>query len=126
MSRTGSWSRNLPARTSSRSWHSAGEALWTDTARIRLLQAAIATILVPLPRRVGPTARPPFSRPRRLPPRTPHLGSACSAHTGAATVVLVLLQASRSVSTAGTGDGRSETVDTSQATPAIALPCPEP
>ena len=42
----------LPARTSSTSWHSAGEALWTDTARGRLLSAAIATIFVPLPRRV--------------------------------------------------------------------------
>src|ERR1035438_5724603 len=50
----------LPARTSSTSWHSAGEALWTDMARGRLLSAATATIFVPLPRRVGPTASPPF------------------------------------------------------------------
>ena len=50
----------LPARTSSTSWHSADEALWTDTARGRLLSAATATIFVPLPRRVGPTASPPF------------------------------------------------------------------
>jgi hypothetical protein len=44
----------------STSWHSAGEALCTHTARGRLLVAAIATIFVPLPRRVGPTAKPPF------------------------------------------------------------------
>src|ERR1035437_3584554 len=55
MSFSGSSSRKLPARTSSTSWHSLGEALWTDTARGRLLSAAIATIFVPLPRRVGPT-----------------------------------------------------------------------
>lgn len=39
---------------------SAGEALWTDTARGRLLSAATAMIFVPLPRRVGPTAKPLF------------------------------------------------------------------
>src|SRR5512135_2580499 len=67
MRRAGNSSRKLPARTSSTSRHSAGEALCTDTARGRLLAAAIATIFVPLPRRVGPTARPPFSaRERRI------------------------------------------------------------
>jgi len=53
-------SRKLPARTYSTSWHSAGEALSTDKARGRLLSAAIAMVFVPLPRRVGPTAKPPF------------------------------------------------------------------
>src|SRR5258707_14822470 len=61
MSLSGSSSRKLPARTSSTSRQSAGEALWTETAGERLLSAAIATILVPLPRRVGPTAKSLFS-----------------------------------------------------------------
>ena len=41
---------------------SCGEALCTLTARGRLWPSATATILVPLPRLVGPTAKPPFSR----------------------------------------------------------------
>jgi hypothetical protein len=126
MSRAGSSSRKLPARTSSTSRHSAGEALWTDTARGRLLPAAIATIFVPLPRRVGPTARPPFSRSRRLHPRTLLPGSACPAHGGAAPTASAPPPVSPSVSTAGIGDGRSGTADTSQATRAIALRYPEP
>jgi hypothetical protein len=126
MSRAGSWSRKLPARTSSTSWHSAGEALWTDTARGRLLPAAIAMILVPLPRRVGPTAKPLFSRSRRLHPRTPLPGSACLAHTDAGPEVSAPPPASRCGSTAGIGDDRFGTGDTFQATRATALPCPEP
>ena len=64
---SGVWSG---CRTSSTSLHSAGEALATDTAKGRLLPAATATIFVPLPRRVGPTAKPPFSRSRRWHRRT--------------------------------------------------------
>jgi hypothetical protein len=58
--RAGSSSRKLPAKTASTSWHSAGEALSTDTARGRLLSATTAMILVPLPRRVR------WPHPRRL------------------------------------------------------------
>jgi 2OG-Fe(II) oxygenase superfamily len=82
MSRAESVSRKLSARTSFRGWHSADEALWTDKATGRLLPAATATIFVPLPRRVGPTAKPPFSRSRRLHPLTPHPDSACPAPAG--------------------------------------------
>ena len=58
--RSGRRSRKLCPRTPSTSWLSCGEALSTLMARGRLLSAAIATIFVPLPRRVGPTARPLF------------------------------------------------------------------
>ncbi len=40
-------------------------------------------IFVPLPRRVGPTASPLFSRSRRLHPRTPRLDRACPARARA-------------------------------------------
>src|SRR6185312_17053766 len=62
--------QELPASASSTNWHTADEALSTATASGRLLPAAIAMIFVPLPRRVGPTAKPPFLRSRRLHPRT--------------------------------------------------------
>src|SRR5580700_7132887 len=47
MSFSGSSSRKHPERTSSTSWRSFGEALWTDTARGRLFPAAIARIFAP-------------------------------------------------------------------------------
>jgi len=126
MSRGGSSSRKLPARTSSTSWHSAGEALWTDMARGRLLSAAIATIFVPLPRRVGPTAKPPFLHSRRLHPQTPRPGSVCPAHAGAGQEASAPPPAFRCESTAGTCDGRFGTEDISQATHATALLYPAP
>jgi hypothetical protein len=82
MSRAGCSARKIPARTSSTSWHSPGEALSTDTARGRLLPAAIATIFVPLPRRVGPMAKSPFSRSRKSHPRMLPPDSACRVHAG--------------------------------------------
>src|ERR1035438_748354 len=126
MSRGGSSSRKLPARTSSTSWHSAGEALCTDTARGRLLSAATATIFVPLPRRVGPTAKPPFWRSRTSHPRTPLPDSAGLAHADVAPASSAPLPASRCESIAGIGGGRSGTADISPATRATALPCPAP
>ena len=126
ISRAGSSSRKLPARTSSTSRHSAGEALCTDTASGRLLSAATATILVPLPRRVGPTARPPFLRSRRLHPRTPPPDSVFLARADAGPAAGAPLPACPSGPTAGTGGGRSGTEDTFPASPATALPFPEP
>jgi hypothetical protein len=126
MRRAGSSSRKLPARTSSTSWHSAGEALCTDTARGRLLAAAIATILVPLPRRVGPTAKPPFWRSRRWHPRTPRPGSTGRAHVSATPVAAAPFPVSRSVPIAGIGDGRSRKADISRAVPATVRRCPRP
>ena len=126
MRRAGSSSRKLPARTSSTSWHSAGEALWTDTARGRLLSAATATIFVPLPRRVGPTARPPFWRSRTLRPRTPLPDSADLAHADVAPASSASLPASRCGSIAGIDGGRSGTADTSPEAHATAPRCPVP
>jgi hypothetical protein len=74
----------------------------------------------------GPTAKPLFSRSRRLHRRTPHPGSACPAHTDAAPEASAPPPASRCESTAGTGDGRSGMVDISPATRATALRCPTP
>src|ERR1700691_4253378 len=126
MSRAGGSSRKLPARTSSTSWHSAGEALWTDTARGRLLSAETATILVPLPRRVGATAKPPFSRSRMLRQRTPLPDSAGLAHADVAPASSAPLPASRCESIAGIGGGRSGRADISPATRATAPRCPAP
>ena len=111
----------LPARTSSTSWHSAGEALSTDTARGRLLPAAIATILVPLPRRVGPTAKPPFWRSRRWHPRKPLPDSACLAYAAVWPAVLTPLPACRCAPTAGSAGGRSGTEGTCPGVRATAL-----
>jgi len=126
MSLAGSWSRKLPARTSSTRLHSAGEALSTDTARGRLLSAAIAMILVPLPRRVGPTAKPPFWRLRRLHPRTLRPDSTCLAHASAAPAVSAPPPVCRFAPTAGICDGRSGRADTFPATRATAHLCPAP
>ena len=46
-------------------WVPYGEALATCTASGRPWRSQIAMILLPLPRRVGPMAAPPFSPPRR-------------------------------------------------------------
>src|SRR5512142_968945 len=124
--RAGNSSRKLPARTSSTSWHWAGEALCTDTARGRLLAAAIATIFVPLPRRVGPTAKPPFWHSRRWHPRTPPPGSTGRAHASAAPVVAAPLPVFRSAPIAGIGGGRSGRADIFRAIHATAPRCPRP
>ena len=126
MRRARSWSRKVPARTSLTRLHSAGEALCTDTARGRLLSAAIATIFVPLPRRVGPTAKPSFWRSRRSHPRTLLPDSACLAPAAARPAVSALLLTFRCAPTAGSGDGRSGTADTFPGVRATAHPCPEP
>jgi hypothetical protein len=122
----GNSSRKLPARTSSTSWYSAGEALCTDTARGRLLVAAMATIFVPLPRRVGPTAKPPFWRSRRLHRLTPRPSSTGRTHIGVAPVAAMPPPASRFVPTTGIGGGRLGTVGISPAVRAIARRCPRP
>ena len=95
-------------------------------ARGRLLSAAIATILVPLPRRVGPTAKPLFWRSRKLHPRTPLPDSACLVRTAAAPAASALVPTCPCESTAGTAGGRSGTKGTSPATRATARPCPAP
>jgi hypothetical protein len=126
MSRAGNSSRKLPARTSSTSWHSAGEALCTDTARGRLLAAAIATIFVPLPRRVGPTAKPPFWRSRRWHPRTPPPGLTGRAHARAAPVAAVPLPVCRFAPIVEIGGGRSGRADIFPAAHATAPQYPTP
>src|SRR5271165_5804163 len=126
MSRAGNSSRKLPARTSSTSWHSAGEALCTDTARGRLLAAATAMIFVPLPRRVGPTPSPLFSRSRRSRPQRPLLTSTCHAPADAAPVVAAPLPTCPTAPTAGICGGKSGRADSSPVARATALPCPAP
>src|SRR5512146_1864684 len=126
MSRAGSSLRKLPARTSSRSWHSLGDALWTLTARGRLLAAAIARILVPLPRRVGPTAKPLFSRWQTWRQQTPLPDSVCPPHADVLPADARLLPICRSGPTAGNGDDRFETEDICQATLATGLRFPVP
>src|SRR5512136_769641 len=126
MSLAGNSSRKLPARTCSTNWHSAGEALSTATARGRLLPAAIAMIFVPLPRRVGPTATPPFSRSQRLHRRTLLPVSIGLADAGAAPAEPAPAPACRCAPTAGSGDDKSERADTSPAVHATALLCPAP
>jgi hypothetical protein len=92
----------------------------TDEARGRLLSAATAMIFVPLPRRVGPTAKPPFSRSRRWHPRTPLPDSAVLAHADAEPAASKPVPASRSGPTVGTGGGMSGMEDISPAVPATA------
>jgi hypothetical protein len=101
-----------------------GEALSTDTARERLLPAATAMIFVPLPR-LGPTAKPPFWRSRKLHPRTLLPDSAFPAGADAAPAASAPLPASRYAPTDGIGGGRSGTADASPASRAAVLRCPE-
>lgn len=77
-----------------------------------------------LARRVGPTARPPFLRSRRLHPRTPPRYSTSLARATAWPTASEPLPACPRESTAGTGDGRSGTEGISPATRATARPCP--
>jgi len=126
ISLAGSSSRKLAARASSTSWHSADEALSTVMASGRLLSAATATIFVPFPRRVGPMAKPPFWRSRRLHPRTLPLDSACLARAAMAPAAAALPPASYRESTAGSGGGRSGKADTCPAVHATALQFPAP
>jgi hypothetical protein len=125
MRRAGNWSRKLPARTYSTSWHSAGEALSTDTARGGLLAAATGMIFVPLPRLVGPTAKPRFSAREGGHPRTRLPDSAFLARVGSEPDVSAPLPVCRSAPIAGIGGGRSDTADTSPASRAILPRCPE-
>ena len=113
-------------QTYSTSWHSAGEALSTDTARGRLLPAAIAMIFVPLPRRVGPSAKPPFWRSRKWHQRTPLPSSAFLARAGAGQAVSAPAPVCRCAPTAESDDGMSDRADISPASPAIALRFPTP
>jgi hypothetical protein len=126
ISRSGSSSRKLPASASSTSRHSAGEALSTETASGRLLPAAIGMIFVPLPRRVGPTAKPPFSRSRRLHPRTLLQDSAAPFPEGAGPAPVTRLPICRCAPTVGIDGGRSGMGDTVPVVPSIARPCPKP
>src|ERR1700682_2438502 len=126
MSRAGSSSRKLPARTSSTSWHSLGEALWTLMARGRLLAAARARIFVPLPRRVGPTAKPlflrwPTSYPQKLLP-----DSVCRPHADVQPADGGPVSVCRSAPTVGSGDDRFDTEDICSVTLATALRFPAP
>ena len=59
--RAGNRVRNDASSVASTSVTSCGEALATWTARGRPWPSQIAMILLPLPRRVGPTAEPLFS-----------------------------------------------------------------
>src|ERR1700760_3614012 len=126
MSRAGSSSRKLPARTSSMSWHSLSEALWTLTARGRLLVAAIARVLVPLPRRVGPTAKPLFSRWQRGHQQRPLPDSVYRPHADVLPTDARLVPIGRFGPTVGSGDDRFEKVDICPATLAIGLRFPAP
>src|ERR1700721_1456694 len=83
-------------------------------------------ILVPLPRRVGPMAKPPFWRSRRLHPRTPRPDSVCLAHADAAPEASALLPVFRFAPTAEIGGDRSGMEDISPATRAIAPQCQAP
>jgi hypothetical protein len=125
ISRSGNSSRKHPAKTASTSRHSAGEALSTDTARGRPSPEAIATIFVPLPRLVGPTAKPPFWRSRRSHPRTLHPNSASLVRADVLPTGGVLRPACPHVPTAENAGGRFGTEDTCRAFRTIAPRCPE-
>src|SRR5581483_1005583 len=86
----------------------------------------MAMIFVPLPRRVGPTARPPFLRPRRW-----HRQRLRRHATGRAAPVrrrvgVEPVPACPPAPIAGSVDGRSGTADTWPAAPATALLFPAP
>ena len=125
MSRSGNSSRKHPARTASTSRHSAGEALSTDTARGRPSPEAIATILVPLPRLVGPTAKPPFWHSRMSHPRTLRPDSTCLAPSIGGPASATPQPACLHEPTAGSGDDRFDREDTWRAVPTTARRCQE-
>jgi len=112
-------------RTASTSRHSAGEAPLTDTARGRPSPEAIATILGPLPRLVGPTVKPPFWRSQRLHPRTLRPNAAFLAYadvwpSGAAPPQTCLCQPI--AESAGGRSGREDTWPASSTAPPTTIP----
>ena len=125
ISLSGSSSRKHPARTASTSLHSAGEALSTATARGRPSPEAIATILVPLPRLVGPTAKPPFWRSQKSHPRTLRPGAACLAHADVWPAGAVPPRSYLRQPIAENAGGRSGREDTWPASRPTARRCPE-
>lgn len=125
MSRSGNSPRKHPARTASTSRHSSGEAFSTDTARGRPSPEAIATIFAPLPRLVGPTAKPPFGRSRTLHPRTLHPDSTCLAHGAGGQASAAPRQVCLRQPTAGSGDDRSDRKDTWRASLTTVRRCQE-
>ena len=125
ISRWGNSSRKHPAKTASTSRHSAGEALSTDTARGRPSPEAIATIFVPLPRLVGPTAKPPFWRSRRSHPRTLHPGSAFLARADVLPTDVAVRPTCPHVPIAESAGDRFGTEDTCRAFRTIAHRCPK-
>jgi hypothetical protein len=82
--------------------------------------------LVPLPRRVGPTAKPPFWHSRKWHPRMLRPDSACHAHANAGPADEALRLACPREPTAESAGGRSGTEDTCPATPTSELRCPTP
>ena len=125
ISLSGSSSRKHPARTASTSLHSAGEALSTATARGRPSPEAIATILVPLPRLVGPTAKPPFWRSQKSHPRTLRPDGVCLAHADVWPAGAVPQPTCPHQPTAENAGGRSGTEDTWPASRPTARRCRE-
>ncbi len=122
---SGSSSRKLPASVSSTSFDSCGEAESIVTARGTLFPAAMAMILVPLPRLVLPTARPPFSQPRSCRRSNLRPDSAFLLGAVSRSVCATLSPTGRSAPTAGTVHARFGTADTCWAIPAIAPRCAE-
>jgi len=125
ISRAGSSSRKLPARVSSTSLVSCGKALSTVTARGKLVTAAMAMIFVPLPRLVGPTAKPPFSHSRRCRPTSLPPAAAARDCGVAAPVPAVLYSVARCIPIVENAGDRSDRVDTCLAVPATAPPWAE-
>jgi hypothetical protein len=83
-------------------------------------------IFVPLPRRVGPTAKPPFLRSRKWRRRTLLPDLAFPAHANAEPRTSAPPPTCRCEPTAGTGDGRSDTEGISPASHATAPQFPTP
>src|SRR5450755_1326097 len=82
--------------------------------------------LRPLPRRVGPTPKPPFSRSRRSRRRRPLPTSTCLAVADAAPAVAAPLPICPNAPTAGNDGGKSGRADTSPAARATVRPCRAP
>lgn len=103
-----------------------GEALATCTARGRPWPSQIAMILLPLPRRVGPTAAPLFSPRRRSHRRRLPSGPVCRGRADRPRAVQVVGRVDRSVARVESADDTSDTADSVEANRATGPPSATP
>jgi hypothetical protein len=126
INRIGRSARKRASRVAATKCGSYGEALATWTAIGRPCRSQIAMILLPFPRRVGPTAAPPFSPRQRWRRRTLRTDRSCRDRADLPQGAAVVPPSVRTVARVGSGDGTSGTEDSGAADHGTAPRCARP